>query len=448
MTLPRTTYLTFLILALCAPTSARSQALLVEDFDYPEGDSLTHHGWETRQSTTTNAILTASPGLDYPGYVGSGIGNAAFLTTTGQDVHREFAPDSAGSFYTFFMLNVTASGSGDYFFHYHTSPVSSSYFGRVFVRTAANGNLTFGVAKKGTNSSPTSVYSDSIYQLGTTYLIVVKYAFRELSNEDDEASLFVFAGEAVPMDEPAEPTVGPVTDETSDAKKIGAIALRQGSTSSSPELLIDGFRVARSWSAALPITLSSFHATLVEAGLVLLEWTTESEIDNYGFVVQRSPGIGEVFEDIPNGFVPGQGTTHLPSHYTFTDTLPSGARVWLYRLKQVDLDGSVHLSEAVSVEILSHIPGETDGAEILSQNHPNPFNAETEFLFRPKTSGPARIDIFNMLGEHLQTLLRESVERGQEYRIRIRADHLPSGFYIYRLRAGGKSISRKMLLLR
>ncbi|MGB5872608.1 MAG: T9SS type A sorting domain-containing protein, partial [Bacteroidota bacterium] len=409
---------------------------------------LTSRGWETAQSTTTNAVLTRSPGLEYTGYIGSGIGNATSLTTTGQDVYKEFAVDSAGSFYTFFMLRVTAARSGDYFFHYHTSPVSSSYFGRTFVRTAANGNLSFGIAKKGTNSNPTSVYTDSIYHLETTYVIVVKYTFREGSNQDDEVSLFLFSDEAVPMDEPAHPTVGPVTDETTDAKKIGAIALRQGSTSSSPEVVIDGFRVGRSWASALPITLSSFHARLIQTGLVQLEWRTESEIDNYGFVVQRSAGPEQTFEEIPNGFVPGNGTTSLPSQYTFVDTLPSEGKSWLYRLKQIDMDGSIHLSEVVTVDILSHIREDRTSGGILSQNHPNPFNSESEFFFRPEASGPARVDMFNMLGQHVQTLFTESVQEGQEYRIRVRADRLPSGFYIYRLRTDGESILRKMLLLR
>jgi len=448
MELARTRLLVFLLLLLLTPIAAPGQALLVEDFEYPEGDSLTSRGWETTQSTTTNALLTISPGLEYSGYVGSGIGNATSLTTTGQDVYKGFAPDSAGSFYTFFMLRVTAARSGDYFFHYHTSPVSSSYFGRTFVRTAANGNLSFGIAKKGTNSNPTSVYTDSIYHLETTYVVVVKYTFQDETNRDDEASLFLFAEEAVPTDEPAHPTVGPVTDETTDAKKIGAIALRQGSTSSSPELAIDGFRVGRSWASALPIVLSSFQATLIQTGLVQLEWRTESEIDNYGFVVQRSAGSEQTFEDLPNGFVPGNGTTGLPSHYTFVDTLPSEGKSWLYRLKQIDMDGSFHLSDVVTVDILSHIHQEKTGGETLSQNHPNPFNSETEFYFRSRASGPARVELFNMLGQHVQTLFRESVEEGREYRIRVRADQLPSGFYIYRLTTGGESILRKMLLLR
>jgi hypothetical protein len=56
--------------------------------------------------------------------------------------------------------------------------------------------------------------------------------------------------------------------------------------------------------------------------------------------------------------------------------------------------------------------------------------------------------MFNLLGEKVRTLFRGSVQRGKEYTIRLRADDLPSGFYIYRLTAGGKPLLRKMLLLR
>jgi hypothetical protein len=406
--------LTCIVLQCSVLHLASGQSLIVEDFDYPGGDSLTSHGWETRQSTTTNALLATSPGLEYTGYIGSGVGNAASLTTTGQDVYKEFAPDSSGSFYSFFMVKVTASGSGDYFFHYHSSPVSSSYFGRTFVRTAANGNLAFGVAKKGTNSNPTAVYTDSIYQLETTYVLVVKYTIRDGSTRDDEATLFVFDSQEVPSDEPTDPSAGPVTDETADAKKIGAIALRQGSSSSSPDLIIDGFRVGRTWASALPIALTSFHATMTQAGLVHLEWRTESEIDNYGFVVQRSATPAEPFEDIPNCFVPGRGTTTLPSFYSFVDTLPAQGDAWRYRLKQIDLDGSIHLSDPISVEILSHVLEETVSSVFLSQNHPNPFNSETEIRFRPGSSGLGRVEMFNLLGEKVRTLFNSLQGIGSE----------------------------------
>ena len=74
---------------------------------------------------------------------------------------------------------------------------------------------------------------------------------------------------------------------------------------------------------------------------VILNWRTISETNNYGFWVVRD------LNEVPNSFIPGHGTTLEPQDYTYTDH-PS-YKAHAYRLKQVDLDGTVTYSEAVLV---------------------------------------------------------------------------------------------------
>jgi hypothetical protein len=89
----------------------------------------------------------------------------------------------------------------------------------------------------------------------------------------------------------------------------------------------------------LPIVLSNFSGSVTNDMSVALTWTTQSEVHNYGFEVQRSRDTLGLYTTLPNSFVPGHGTTNTPNTYAWTDTMPGGG-TWAYRLKQINLDGS------------------------------------------------------------------------------------------------------------
>ncbi|GAB4290003.1 MAG: hypothetical protein Kow0098_08270 [Ignavibacteriaceae bacterium] len=84
---------------------------------------------------------------------------------------------------------------------------------------------------------------------------------------------------------------------------------------------------------------------------------------------------------------------------------------------------------------------------ILNQNFPNPFNPSTTISFQIPEQAQIKLSIFNSLGEQIAILLNEFMPAGN-YQISWDAADLPSGIYIYRLQAGSKILSNKMLLLR
>jgi hypothetical protein len=142
----RTLLLFSLLFAVCFTASA--QVLLQENFNYTAGTALTANGWTITGTSVTNVINVANSGLSYPGYVGSNIGNAASLITTGQDVNIGFASKNSGTVYASLLVNVSAAQIGDYFFHFTQGLITSNaFYGRVFARLADNGKLTFGVTK-------------------------------------------------------------------------------------------------------------------------------------------------------------------------------------------------------------------------------------------------------------------------------------------------------------
>lgn len=90
--------------------------------------------------------------------------------------------------------------------------------------------------------------------------------------------------------------------------------------------------------------------------------------------------------------------------------------------------------------------------DVLKQNYPNPFNPNTTIAFNLGKAQASRLDIFNIRGQKVKTLIHEVLPAG-EHRVSWDAtDDLgriqPSGLYFYRLHGESGSFTRKMLLLK
>jgi hypothetical protein len=196
----------------------------------------------------------------------------------------------------------------------------------------------------------------------------------------------------------------------------------------------------------LPIQLAQFTAARVNRG-VRLEWTTLSETNNYGFEVQKSGDSVSNFQTVPNSFLPGHGTTIEPHSYMYVDSTTSSGRMW-YRLKQIDLDGTTHYSDAIGVDVLSGLAEEQLATEYkLEQNYPNPFNPTTSIKYQIPTVAHVTLKVFDVLGREVATLV-DGIEEPGYKSVRWNANDVASGLYFYRLQAGSFIETKKMLLLR
>jgi len=83
----------------------------------------------------------------------------------------------------------------------------------------------------------------------------------------------------------------------------------------------------------------------------------------------------------------------------------------------------------------------------LRQNYPNPFNPGTEIRYELPAAGKVVLEVYNLLGQRVTTLVDEPQAAG-DHAVHFEPRNLPSGMYIYRLKAGRYIESRKMLLLR
>jgi hypothetical protein len=211
---------------------------------------------------------------------------------------------------------------------------------------------------------------------------------------------------------------------------------------------VDGIRVATSWEAPLPITLAYLTAQLASNGRsVQVNWETLTEVNNFGFWVEKSPNDQRHYVEIPGSFTPGHGTSTEPHHYSFMDnSISSGA--WYYRLRQQDLDNTVHYSDGVRLDVLTDVKEQAPREFALFQNYPNPFNPTTEIKFTIEENGMAVLKLFNILGQEVATLFAGDAEAGHYYRISVDGSNFGSGVYFYSLESGQKKDNKKMLLLR
>ena len=200
-------------------------------------------------------------------------------------------------------------------------------------------------------------------------------------------------------------------------------------------------------NGTLPIQLASFTATLVDQHHVRLDWTTVSEVNNFGFEVQRRTQSDSIFLSLPNLLIPGHGTTNEPHSYFAVDSTSPPDLVY-YRLKQLDLDGTSHYSDPVSIQVPTSVDESNIPTEFkLQQNYPNPFNPTTTIGFSLPQERQVDISLFNILGEKVATVVNDRMIAGY-YSFQVDASSLASGIYFYRITAGDFVDTKRMLLVK
>ncbi len=197
----------------------------------------------------------------------------------------------------------------------------------------------------------------------------------------------------------------------------------------------------------LPIIFSSISALQIGPSTVELTWTTETEVNNFGFYVERKTAGQANFAELPGSFIPGQGTTTTPHSYSYVDSSSPGGTIH-YRVRQVDLDGTPHYSETVEVSVATEVRRHDLPGFSLTQNYPNPFNPSTTIEFTVPATLWTTLEVFNVLGEPVRELFSGIAEAGKHYRIALTARGLASGMYIYQLTCGSSVFTKKLVVLK
>jgi len=186
--------------------------------------------------------------------------------------------------------------------------------------------------------------------------------------------------------------------------------------------------VATSFTCTLetivPVNYGSFNAVKKGATSVLT-WTTESEVNNERFDVQRSAD-GQTFAVI--GQVAGNGNSNARNEYEFVDERPLEGKNY-YRLAQVDFDNTENLSEIKTVVF------QTNRELGL---YPNPASS---LVYLKLTDDVSSVDILDVSGKKLKSI--DALETST-----IDLKDLTNGVYLARfLDANGNEISSKKLIV-
>ena len=191
----------------------------------------------------------------------------------------------------------------------------------------------------------------------------------------------------------------------------------------------------------VPVELVSFNAEMVDENVVL-NWSTATETNNNGFQIERK--VRSQQSPISNwenkGFVSGKGTTTEKTFYSYSEKNEKPG-TYLYRLKQIDFDGTFSYSNEIEVEVT----GPKDFA--LYQNYPNPFNPSTTIKFALPVKTNLSLNVYNTLGEKVAEIFNGELEEGY-HEMMFNASGLSSGIYFYKIESEYYSATKKLMLLK
>ncbi len=149
-------------------------------------------------------------------------------------------------------------------------------------------------------------------------------------------------------------------------------------------------------------------------------------------------------------FAADQPLTNQTITFEFIFDRAAAADLSLSDVAMVDvmIDDQHHTITAIDRSPNQDLPGRWD----LLQNYPNPFNSETTIGYQVPKTMAVRIEVFNLMGQRLRTLVN-AVKKAGHYRIQWdglddRGRHVGSGIFIYKIKAGDFEATRKMVLAR
>ena len=290
-----------------------------------------------------------------------------------------------------------------------------------------------------------------------SYIVDYAVSFQKATGTDTDvaiAAFSIFLGST-------EQTELTIRRKLSDDKDVGAaggtgliniasastlVSLRLKNESSSDDLTINACTVdlhrvvTGTHDGSLPVELSKWSASSGK-GDVRLEWTTESEIENQGFIIERKLSDASEFRQIASYMsdetLSGQGSTTKQTEYAFIDRDVSVGESYDYRLCDVDYKGKIAQHDIISVVVSQEENTQQPVSLSLMHAYPNPFNPATTIEYGLSQASPVKLTIYDVGGNEIARLVEGPQEAGWHTAVwnglNNQGQAIPTGVYLVHL---------------
>jgi len=212
------------------------------------------------------------------------------------------------------------------------------------------------------------------------------------------------------------------------------------------------FTVASPLDETLPITLSSFNASVNSSNLAVIAWTTASESDMNGYKIYAADNASLPLAVCLTPNVIEASNSSTGSSYSYTATEINEAGTWYFWLESISINGNSEFFGPISATITAEaqIP-ELPYRSSISAAYPNPFRVghSGSFDVQIKASETGIVSIYNLSG---QLVARYNVSSGSS---RVtwngfdsNGNACASGVYLYKLNTQSTQQTRKLMLLK
>ena len=201
--------------------------------------------------------------------------------------------------------------------------------------------------------------------------------------------------------------------------------------------------------ASAPDQPTGLEATATH-GSVTLTWDDPGDDSITGYVILRRVRVNDTGGDF-DVLVADTGTAAT----TYTDNTVAASTTYTYRIKAINGAGTSERSRWFHIDTPAapaSKPAVADGPPGLAPNAPNPFNASTLIPYRLAAPGPVRLEIYNLLGQPVRTLVDQYQDAGF-YKVRWDARDrsgalVSAGVYLVRLHYPGGVQTQRLLYLK
>lgn len=196
----------------------------------------------------------------------------------------------------------------------------------------------------------------------------------------------------------------------------------------------------------LPVALSELNVR-VEQGVVLLTWSTASEVGSTGFNVYRAGELYGSYKKVNSQVIRSAGHSTTQQDYEYRDErVNEGNKTYYYKLEDMDINGRSRMHGPVAVFVDQVMRPDHF---YVNQNYPNPFNPATAIRYGLPEEAVVRMEIFNLRGESVR-VLQDGAQSAGTYEVlwdgcNGSGERVPTGVYLCRTIAGEFTDVKKMI---